>query len=81
MDRNLYLKMCQKVAVLPTGVGGIKQEVPEELCVYYKQIKYYPCGYMMMFDETDGNAIHVAILHDMNINSICHVDLDKVFSS
>lgn len=81
MDRALYLKLCQKVATLPQGIGGIKQDVPEELCVYYKEQKYYPFGYMIFFDEVNGDAIHIAVLHDMNINSIQHVNLSKVFSA
>ena len=81
MDRTLYLKLCQKVAVLPGGIGGIKQNVPEELCVFYKNQKYYPHAYMMAFDEADGEPLHIAILHDMDANSIRHVDLQKVFSA
>ena len=78
MDRTLYLKMCQQVAVLPSGVGGIKQDVPEELCVYYKETKYYPYGYMIVFNDADGEPMHIAILHDMDVNSIRHVALEKV---
>ena len=78
MDRKLYLDMCQKVSVLPQGVGGIKQNVPEELCVTYKGVKLYPHAYMLAFDEVTGEPVHVAVLHDMNVNSIRHVELAKV---
>lgn len=78
MDRTLYLKMCQKVATLPQGVGGIKQTVPDKLCVSYKGIKWYPEGYMLIFNDVTGEPIHIAILHDMNVNSIKHANLLNV---
>lgn len=78
MDRKLYLDMCQKVSVLPQGVGGIKQNVPDELCVIYRDVKLYPWAYMLAFDEVTGEPIHIAILHDVNVNSIRHVDLSRV---
>ena len=78
MDRTLYLKMCQKVSTLPQGVGGIKQSVPDELCVLYKEIKWYPEGYMLIFHEVTGEPINIAILHDMNVNSIKHANLLNV---
>lgn len=81
MDRTLYLKLCQKVATLPQGIGGIKQNVPDDLCVVYKEIKWYPYGYMMVFDEVTGEPIHIAVLHDMDANSIKHANLNNVFSA
>lgn len=78
MERAEYLKMCQKVATLQQGVGGIKQSVPDELCVLYKDIKWYPEGYMLIFNEVTGEPIHVAILHDMDANSIKHAKLSNV---
>ncbi|MBE7064171.1 MAG: hypothetical protein E7390_10375 [Ruminococcaceae bacterium] len=78
MDKKEYISRCQKVSVLPQGVGGIKQNVPDELCVLYKGLKLYPHAYMLAFDEVTGEPIHVAVLHDMDVNSIRHVDLAKV---
>ena len=78
MDRKLYLDMCQKVSVLPQGVGGIKQNVPEELCVLYKGVKWYPDGLLIKFDEVDAATINIAVLHDLQANSIKHGDLRKV---
>ncbi len=78
MERKTYLDICQKVSVLPQGIGGIKQSVPEELCVWYRGVKFYPYAYMLAFDEVAGEPIHIAVLHDMDVNSIRHVALEKV---
>ena len=78
MERNEFLKMCQSVAVLPSGTFGIKMNVPDELCVKYEGRKFYPYGYMIMFNDVNGEPMHVAILHDMDINSISHVSMAKV---
>ena len=77
MDRNLYLQLCQKVAVLPNGVGGIKKDVPQELLVVVDGITYYPQSYTIDFNAK-GEAIHVATLHDLKSNSINKVKLERV---
>jgi hypothetical protein len=77
VDRNLYLKMCQKCAVLPDGIMGIKQDVPKELRVVHNEIEYYPFGYTLYFDN-QGNPCHCAILHDLKANSITHASLKNV---
>ena len=77
MDRNIFLRMCQKVSVLKNGVCGIKENVPDELMVVYNGIKYYPVAYELSFDDK-GNVRHTAILHDLNANSIINADLRKV---
>ena len=70
MDRTEFLKMCQRVAVLP--------KAPPDLCVRYNGIAYLPVGYKQTFDK-DGKAIHTAILRDLNqANSIINCDLSKI---
>ena len=77
IERNEFLRMCQKVSVLKSGICGIKQNVPDELMVVYNEIKYYPVAYELSFDDK-GNVKHTAILHDLKANSIMNVDLGKV---
>ena len=77
MKRAEFLNMCQRVAVLPSGVLGIKQDVPQDLLVEFKGLNYYPDAYKLSFDK-NGNAVHTAILHDLKTNSIVNCDLHKV---
>jgi hypothetical protein len=76
MDRTSYIKMCQAVSLLPSGVLGIKKRMPEDLTVVYGGIKYYPISYELSFK--DGTAVHTAILHDINTNSVTKARLDRV---
>lgn len=75
MDRKEYLQMCQKVSMLKES-GGIKQNVPPELIVKYKEVVYYPQAYELSFDT--GTTIHKAILHDLKTHSITYAELSKV---
>ncbi len=77
IDRKTYLEMCQKCAMLPDGIMGIKQNVPKELRVVHNEIEYYPFGYTICFDD-NGSPIHCAILHDLKANSITNAPLEKV---
>ena len=77
MKRAEFLNMCQRVAVLPSGVLGIKQQVPQDLLVEFKGLNYYPCAYKLSFDK-NGNAVHTAILHDLKANSVVYCDLHKI---
>ena len=76
MDRTEYLKMCQKVSMLKSGLCGIKQNVPPELLVKSDGIVYYPQAYELSFDN--GQTKHKAILHDLKVNAIVYADLGKV---
>lgn len=76
MDRAKFLEMCRKVAMLPNGVGGVK-ETPPELHLKYKGMTFYPIGYKLTFTK-DGNSLHTAILHDLKTNSILECNLLKV---
>ena len=77
MQRDIFLRMCQKVSVLKNGICGIKENVPNELIVVYNGIKYYPVAYELSFDDK-GSVRHTAILHDLHTNSITNADLEKV---
>ena len=71
MDRADFLKLCQGVAVL-------QKTAPPDLCVKYNEIAYMPVGYKLTFDK-NGNAIHTAILRDLNqAKSIINCDLSKI---
>ena len=76
MQRTEYLKLCQKVSVLKNGICGIKENMPDELKVIYNGIAYYPVSYELSFDN--GQPTHIAILHDLNANSINNASLEKV---
>ena len=76
MDRAEFLEMCQKVAVLPDGIGGVKKISPE-LHLNYNGMTFYPIGYKLTFTK-DGKPSHTAILHDLKANSIYECDLLKV---
>lgn len=76
MDRKLYLDLCQKASMLKSGICGIKENVPDELLVIYDGIMYYPEGYEMKFNN--GKYENIAILHDINANSVTRCKLEKV---
>ena len=76
MDRKEFLEMCQRVAVLPSGSGGIKN-TPPSLWVKCQEIAFYPVGYKLTYTN-EGKPSHTAILHDLKANSIIECDLSKV---
>ena len=76
MDRTEFLKMCQKVSMLKSGILGIKENVPDELKVVHNSIIYYPVAYELSFNN--GQPTHTAILHDLQVNSITKCDLERV---
>ena len=77
MQRNLYLQLCQRCSVLPSGICGIKENVPDDLKVVHNGIVYYPQAYKLSFDN-NGNALHTAILKDLKAYCIVECRLDKV---
>ena len=77
MQRDIFLKMCQMVSVLPGGVFGIKQNVPDNLKVVYDGIVYYPVSLDISFDKC-GNVINTAILHSLTANSVIERNLKDV---
>ena len=64
MDRKEYLIFCQKASVY------------NEIYVMYDNIKYFPYGYEMKFNN--GFPIHTAILKDIKSNSLLYADLERV---
>ena len=76
MQRDIFLQMCQMVSVLPGGVFGIKQNVPDDLKVVHNGIAYYPISYKLSFDN--GRPTHTAILHDLKANCIVNANLETV---
>lgn len=76
MDKKKYLEMCQRVAVIPAGVLGLR-DVPPELWVIYGGIKYYPIERVATFDQ-EGNLVIRARLHDLKANSVTECPLEKV---
>lgn len=70
MDRNEYLKLCQKCSVY--SIKGI----PSDLLVEYNGIKYYPKAYEMRFDN--GAVKNTAILGDLKTNSIVYANMERV---
>ena len=76
MDRAKFLQMCQKVSMLKSGICGIKENVPDELKVVHNGIVHYPVAYQLSFDE--GQTRHIAILHDLNANSMTQANLERV---
>lgn len=77
IDRAKFLKMCQKCAVLPEQFG-IKRDVPDDLKIIYNDMEFYPQAYELYFGNK-GNAIHTAILHDLNANSIIRIPLSAIY--
>ena len=76
MDRKLYIELCQKASMLKSGICGIKENVPDELKVVHNGIVYYPVAYELSFDE--GQTRHIALLHDLNANSMTQANLERV---
>jgi hypothetical protein len=76
VGRKEFLEMCRAVAVLPSGVCGIK-DAPPSLWVKYQDMTFYPVGYKLTYTE-EGKPLHTAILHDLKVNSIIECELSKV---
>ena len=72
VDRSKYFEICQKVAILPSGILGMK-----EILVDYMGINYYPIGYELTFDNK-GNTKHKAILHDLKASCIIYANLERI---
>ena len=77
IERKTYLEMCQKVAILPSGVKNLKQNVPDNLKVVYDGTSYYPVSIDISFDK-DGKVINKAIIHSLHANSIIETNLKDI---
>lgn len=76
MERNDFLKLCQKVSLLPDGVMHTKRNVPKELLVNYNNKTYYPLKLEIGF--VDGEVKNTAILHELKTNCVVHCMLEYV---
>ena len=76
MERNKFLFMCREVSMLPTGICGICENVPERLQVEFEGIKYYPVTFYYRFDK--GTPIDMATLHDLKANAVVNCQLSRV---
>ena len=76
IDRNTYLKMCQRCSTLES-IAGTAINVPSDLLVKYKNIIYYPIGYEMLFNR-DGVPIHSGILHDLKVDCVVRANFQEI---
>lgn len=72
MDRNEYLKLCQKASMHTSK----SMQIPSNLLVKCENIVYCPYGYEMTFDK--GITRNTAILHDLRANAIIYADLERI---
>ena len=70
MQRDVFLKMCQKCSVLDF------LNIPEDLLVCCDGIKYIPFGYEMKFSK--GQPMNYAVLKDIKANSVTYAPLQLV---
>lgn len=76
MNRNDFLRMCQRVSMLPDGVMHTKNNVPKDLLVEYENHQYYPEYLEIEFDN--GQVRNIAVLHELKANCRLCVPLELV---
>ena len=76
MQRNDYLKLCQKISTLPDGITHTKRAVPTDLLVEYEKHQYYPEYLEIKFDN--GQVRNIAVLHELQANCRMCVPLEDV---
>ena len=76
MNRNDFLRMCQRVSMLPDGVKHTKKNVPKDLLVEYENHQYYPEYLEIRFDN--GKVRNVAVIHELQANCRMFVPLELV---
>lgn len=76
MERNEFLKMCQKVSTLPEGVMHTKKWVRKNLKVTYDNNEYYPEYLKIQFKN--GAPQNIAVIHELRANCRICVPLDLV---
>lgn len=77
MERNKYLELCKSTALLQAESCGVKRNVPDRLRVKCQGIPYYPIAYELRYAR-DGTVQHIAILHDLQANSVTRCNLNDV---
>ena len=76
MERNDFLKLCQKVSVLPDGIMHTKRAVPNDLLVEYENHQYYPEKLIIGFDN--GKTVNIALVHELEANCRHEIPLEDV---
>lgn len=76
MQRNDFLKLCQRVSMLPDGVMHTKKNLPKDLRVVYNNHEYYPEYLEIKFKE--GVTQNIAVVHELQANCRMCVPLDLV---
>ena len=76
MQRNDFLKLCQKVSMLPNGVMHTKKNVTKESRVVFDGHEYYPEHLEIKFDN--GKVRNIAVLHELQANCRMCVPLGSV---
>ena len=76
MQRNDYLKLCQKISTLPDGIMHTKRAVPTDLLVEYENHRYYPEYLKIKFDN--GQVQNIAVLHELQASCRTCVPLEDV---
>jgi hypothetical protein len=76
MERNEFLKLCQKASVLPDGIMHTKKNVPNDLLVEYENHQYYPEYLEIKFDN--GQVRNIAVIHELRTNCRMCVPLEDV---
>lgn len=74
MERNDFLKLCQKVSVLPDGIMHTKRNVPIDLLVEHNDHQYYPEYLEIKFDN--GQVRNIAVIHELQANCRMCVPLE-----
>lgn len=76
MQRNDYLKLCQKISTLTDGIMHTKRAVPTDLLVGYENHQYYPEYLEIKFDN--GRVQNIAVIHELQVNCRMFVPLEDV---
>lgn len=76
MERNEFLKVCQKVSMLPDGVMHTKKWVRKNLKVTYEDNEYYPEYLEIRFKN--GTPQNIAVIHELKANCRLCVPLELV---
>lgn len=77
LDRKIYLELMRRCAILPRGIFGICENVPDEFRVVWKGVEYYPQAYTLEYSES-GAIVHTCRLHDLKANAVVGAPLHEV---
>lgn len=66
MERDKYLALCRQAKLQP------------QTTVLYMENRFTPLAYKLHFDS-NGNAIHTAVIHSLKANSVIECPLANVY--